>query len=271
MTKPGPKSEYPQLQDHDWLASQIASGKRGADIAAGIGCSAPMLYQTVKKHGLTWPDRTPGQLRDPDWLYEQYIVRLRGTTDIAVEIGCSDSTVAAALRRLNLPARTQMQGRSVRSRRLKAQVTMPEAAELYEAGKTLAHLAEQYDVSDHTVKAVLRDAGVKIRTKAEAWAFIKQDPEHIARRQEAQASRRRPTGLRETKKLLAQNSVCCWCQSIEQIEGHHLNAVRSDHRPENIVPLCRDCHAKVEWFIRHATEGLRAAYNGQPPELRLAT
>ncbi len=269
MAKPGPKSEFPKLQDREWLAERIAAGVKGHDLAEEIGCSAPLLYKAVRTLGLTWPERTPARLRDADWLREQYIGKLRGTTDIAAEIGCSDTSVAAALKRLGIPARTQMEGRTVRSQRLRARVTMPEAREMYESGKTLVDLAEQYGVSEHVAKAVLMDAGVKIRTKAEAWRFMLADPEKVARRREAHAHRCRPTGLRETKKLLAQNAVCCWCQSDKQVEQHHLNGVRSDHRQENLVPLCRNCHAKAEWLIHHATEGLRRAYWGEQPDLRL--
>jgi len=246
------------------MAAKVASGTRGEAIAAEVGCSAPMVYKTVRDLGLTWPHRTPAKLRDREWLREQYIDKLWGTTAIAAEVGCSDSTVKAALKRCGIPTRTQMEGRGVRSARLRSAVTMPDAAEQYRTGKTLVYLGERYGVSEHVVREVLVDAGITIRTKAAAWEFIKKDPVHVARRKQAQAHRRRPTGVRDVKRLIEQDAICCWCQSPEDIEQHHINAVRSDTRSENLAPLCRACHAKLEWFINHATDGLRRAYGGVP-------
>jgi HNH endonuclease len=44
-------------------------------------------------------------LRDRDWLYEQYIVKVRSSSDIAREVGCHWSAVVRALARLGIPKR----------------------------------------------------------------------------------------------------------------------------------------------------------------------
>jgi 5-methylcytosine-specific restriction endonuclease McrA len=146
---------------------------------------------------------------------------------------------------------------------------MPEAATDYAAGAPMRVLAERYGVSVPTVRDVLTEAGVTIRTSRESAKIRWADPEYREYRVAALEHRRRPTGVRDFKRLLAQDAVCAWCEIGASIEQHHLNGVRSDHRPENIVPLCRDCHAKAEWLIHHATEGLRRAYRGEAPDLRL--
>jgi len=38
---------------------------------------------------------------------------------------------------------------------------------------------------------------------------------------------------------------CSECGETENIEVHHLNGDRTDNSLDNLLPLCRDCHAKV--------------------------
>jgi len=38
---------------------------------------------------------------------------------------------------------------------------------------------------------------------------------------------------------------CVVCSKTKHIQVHHINAVRDDCRPTNLVPLCRKCHGKV--------------------------
>jgi hypothetical protein len=177
--------------------------------------------------------------------------------------------VLSALDRAGIPRRGQTEARRLVPPHKRSKVKMPEAADAYTAGVPLKVLAARYGVSWATVRDVLAKAGVEIRTSRESAKIRWADPEYREFRVAALEHRRRPTGVRKFKRLLAQNAVCAWCEADENLEQHHLNGVRSDHRPENIVPLCRDCHAKAEWLIHHATEGLRRAYGGEPPELRL--
>lgn len=209
---------------------------------------------------------------DEAWLREQYIDLQRSAKNISEEIGCSAMGVMAALDRAGIPRRGNLEARRATPPHKRGRVVMPEAAELYAAGMTLKDLAKRYDVSHATARTVLADAGVDIRGQSEAMKLGWSDPAVAERRRASiRANRSRPTGIREMKRLLIQDAVCAVCGDGDHIEQHHLNGVRSDHRPENIAPLCHSCHVKVEWFIRHATEGLRAAYNGKKPDLRLAT
>jgi hypothetical protein len=206
---------------------------------------------------------------DAGWLREQYTVDGRSALSISKELGCSVSGVQAALRRNEIPQRGQAEARRLVPPRKRARVLMPEAGDLYRQGLSMRALAARYGVSHALVRDVLADAGIHIQTATEAAVQRWQDPELRRRHSEALERRRRPTGVRAMKKLLAQDALCAFCGADEDLEQHHLNAVRSDDRPENIVPLCRDCHAKVEWLVHRATEGLRRAYRGEQPDLRL--
>jgi|SRR5208337_470498 len=40
--------------------------------------------------------------------------------------------------------------------------------------------------------------------------------------------------------------VCSHCGSLERIEIHHINNNRRDNRLENLMPLCRSCHIRID-------------------------
>jgi 5-methylcytosine-specific restriction endonuclease McrA len=39
--------------------------------------------------------------------------------------------------------------------------------------------------------------------------------------------------------------VCMECASKQNIEVHHVDGDRNNNDPDNLVPLCRDCHTKL--------------------------
>lgn len=194
------------------------------------------------------------------WLREQYLDAQRSVVSIAAEVGCSPMGLTAALDRHGVPRRNQTEARRLVPAVKSASVPAGEVAELYESGVPIKVLAPRYGVSHATLRQVLVGAGVEIRTSADSARIRWADPEYRRYRLGALEHRRRPTGVRKMKRLLAQDAVCAWCESQEHVEQHHINATRSDHHPENIAPLCRDCHAKLEWFIGRATDGLRRTY-----------
>lgn len=48
------------------------------------------------------------------------------------------------------------------------------------------------------------------------------------------------------KRCLAQKiNTCNACGDGDDLVVHHINGDRSDNRLDNLVPLCRECHARV--------------------------
>ena len=38
---------------------------------------------------------------------------------------------------------------------------------------------------------------------------------------------------------------CLICDSIKNLEVHHINGVRKDNHPHNLATVCRKCHTKI--------------------------
>lgn len=111
-----------RLKDAEWLRHKyVVEGKSLGEIANEIGCSEPAVVRAARRYGI--PMRKPGliregrtrtdvipQLRDTEWLRQEYIEKGRSPESIAVEIGCSTWTVTTMLSRWGIkkfPDRSQ--------------------------------------------------------------------------------------------------------------------------------------------------------------------
>jgi 5-methylcytosine-specific restriction endonuclease McrA len=58
--------------------------------------------------------------------------------------------------------------------------------------------------------------------------------------------KRVPQGI-QRKLLIMCRGECPVCHKYtEHLEIHHINQDRNDNRPENLIPLCPDCHSKAD-------------------------
>lgn len=48
-----------------------------------------------------------------------------------------------------------------------------------------------------------------------------------------------------TKCLRQQINACVGCGQRKDLVVHHINGDRSDNRLENLIPVCKSCHAKI--------------------------
>ena len=99
------------LDDRDWLeARYLDDGLSLTRLARLLGCGRKTLSSALVRHGI--PRRPPGsrplidpRLADADWLRAHYEEAGWSLARIAEELGCSRSTVHAALRRQGIPRR----------------------------------------------------------------------------------------------------------------------------------------------------------------------
>ncbi len=115
------QSNIPQLRDKEWLTERYyGQNMTMEEIGAELGVSRGAVLLALKRHGI---ERKPKraregvfrsdsipQLRDKEWLTEQYTVRERKAREIAVELGCSIWAVQAALshyRVLKMPPKSK--------------------------------------------------------------------------------------------------------------------------------------------------------------------
>lgn len=108
------ETQFPMLRDREWLEMQYTQyGLSTDEIASHIGCTGKLVLRALTR--LDIPRRTPGKIREgvtrndrneqlysEEWLTDQYINLGRSPTDIALEVGCSESTLSGALARYKI-------------------------------------------------------------------------------------------------------------------------------------------------------------------------
>ena len=161
------------LRDHSFVP---ASGELAAAHAAGASIAElaerfDLTPKTVRTRlaGAGVPPRRRGRpvefprLQDPDWLRRQYVDRSRTAADIARALGCSETAVLDALRRLALPVRDRGGG----SRRGAMPAELDDVVWLHRRyagdGVSIRQIAAELDVSASSVATALRRAGVARR------------------------------------------------------------------------------------------------------------
>ena len=158
----------PLITDRDWLAAATASGLTQGQIAAEAGCSTRTVIRAMQRLGVACqtPDHGPQtpQLGDADWLRDQYQARRRSAADIAAELGVSNRTVTAWLRRHGIEVRPPGWGGSVTG---EAQDRLSDADWLryqYQTRfRSFADIAAELGVDRRTVADRLRLHGIEVR------------------------------------------------------------------------------------------------------------
>lgn len=108
------KRSYPLLWDHDWLYEQhVVKGRPPHDIAKDIGCVAAAVRKRLIGFDIFKPVKRPEwagtfpQLRDRQWLQQEYAQNGRSAKDIAQELGCSPASVSYNLREFGIARHTR--------------------------------------------------------------------------------------------------------------------------------------------------------------------
>src|SRR3954447_4533536 len=136
------RPSYPRFRDTQWLRQRyLVQGARMKDIAAEVGCRELAVRKALvtAKIPLRGVPPTYPQLRDRDWLRQQYAERHIDIPDIAAQVGCHPETARQALlaagilrpgparpRRRRFPALTDKDW--LRRRYLGEQASLPELA-----------------------------------------------------------------------------------------------------------------------------------------------
>ena len=102
-------TKYPELDDRAWLTGRyVTDGASLAAIADEVGCSPKTVGDALARHGIpirpSNPQR-PDKLDDAAWLTGRYVTDGASLAAIADEVGCSPTTVSAALTRHDIPTR----------------------------------------------------------------------------------------------------------------------------------------------------------------------
>jgi AraC-like DNA-binding protein len=100
------RPSYPRLRDTQWLRERyLVQGARMKDIAAEVGCGELAVRKALVRAKIPLRGVPPiyPQLRDPDWLRQQYVEQRIDLPDIAAQLGCHPDTVHRALAAAGIP------------------------------------------------------------------------------------------------------------------------------------------------------------------------
>ena len=89
------RPSYPRLRDTAWLRERyLVQGARMKDIAAEVGCRELAVRKALVRAKIPLRGVPPiyAQLRDRDWLRQQYAEQHIDVSDIAAQLGCHPAT-----------------------------------------------------------------------------------------------------------------------------------------------------------------------------------
>lgn len=104
--------QFASLDDREWLNKRYTlDGLSMERVGREVGCTGGAVLKALRRHGIpTRPSKgrgrrtpePPAQLRDPDWLDEQFRRQRRTIGSIAKEVGTGRGPVGSALRRFGI-------------------------------------------------------------------------------------------------------------------------------------------------------------------------
>lgn len=99
------RPEYP-WRDPEVLKSYVVDGYTVPEIADRLFVSESTIRDWLDHHDLPTPKRVKySELRDQEWLREQYVEKKKTQSEIASELGCNQTTVGDWLRRHGIETR----------------------------------------------------------------------------------------------------------------------------------------------------------------------
>jgi transposase-like protein len=175
------------LKDEAWLREQYLTRKRSlGEIADELGITAATVNTWKDKHGIESRSKSEArlasdylyneqteQLRDEDWLREQYVEKKRTIADIADGLELSSDTVASWMDRHDIEARSPSEARlaakSSYSERTNLLYDEDWLREQYvERERTTHEIGDEIGVADGTVGDWLDRHGIETRSAREA-------------------------------------------------------------------------------------------------------
>jgi len=263
-------SDEPKYRDEEWLREQYAENYRTTpDIAEECGCTEGTVSRWLERHDIETRKggpRAPQQLRDEEWLREQYVKNTRSTIDIADECGCSDVAVGTWLSRHGIETRGD--GYSPTPPLLKNKSWLQD--QYVEKRRSALDIADELGCSDTTVGKWLSRHGIEKRDVTPSvtgpnhgnweggkfpygrgWSESKRE-----RVRDRDGRRCRGCGMTQTEHK---------AEYDHKLHVHHLIKARDiddpekRNAPENLITLCRDCHHRWE---RLSEAGIRPQIDG---------
>lgn len=166
-----------ELQDPDWLRDQYWNkGHNTIDIGEKLDVPQQTVWKWMEKHGLERRSLGPisegdtAQLKDSEWLREQYWKYGRSTIDIAEELGVSDNAVARWMEKHGIERRSLSEAFSDADKSDLDKLQDPDwlREQYIENERSSNDIAEEIGVSGSTVLKRMEELGISSRSTTEA-------------------------------------------------------------------------------------------------------
>lgn len=245
MAGRGREISRPELCDREWLVEHYVRRELTAqEIADYLGVAKPTVRLHLRRNGIAL--RPPARRFQ---LSEEQAAELvlayqagRSLDDVGREFGLTVSGAAKYLERAGVPRRPSAQ-------------TGRRKAKCWDALVSGDWLEREYLVHGKSMGQIAREQGCSHSTVRKAIFF-----KGITPRANARPTGARTLSARHAQQLRNELKRCAMCDKTSDLEVHHRDADRSNNERENLLLLCRDCHAIAEWLIRPVEARLRQAY-----------
>ena len=243
--------EYSTILTKSFLINEYIKNKKSTyQIAKEVGCSQMTVWNYLKKYNI--PMRTDSEAQQckiskfsniltKEFLIKEYIINKKSTHKIAKEIGSSDVNVLQYLIKYNIPRRTKEEGNRLINRK----------------GK-----------NNGNYKGIIRkciDCGTKITAssilgRCRSCARIEEykDPTNHPCYIDGSSFEPYPIAFNNFLKeqiRIRDNHQCQICGKLEKnlkgrikkLSVHHIDYIKSNLDPENLITLCQKCHRKTNY------------------------
>jgi len=252
----------PRLADKEWLRQQyIDEGLKSAEIAEKCDCDPSTVIRWLHNHSIEVRPRggkgerkaADQRLTDPDWLREQYVGDEKTCSEIADQIGCSESAVQTWVNNHDIGID---QGRYERIEKLRDAEWLRE--QYIEDERTGHDIADECGCSPSVVYDWIRKHGIETQYNGD------NSGENHPRYTGGDTAygpgwhERKRREVRQRDDHTCRDPRCSVTQSEhikkydERLHVHHLRKARDIDDPEernakeNLITLCRDCHRRWE-------------------------
>ena len=255
---------YRPWKDSDHLRELYHSRQMSQrEMAEAMGCRRQTVLKWMKRYEIPrrsfGAHQTPTELRDEEWVRRQHHELDKSVSEIADEIGCSKSAVSNALSRHGIEKRRRDWVSGSARHMLRSEKTLRYLH--CEKGLSQSEMAKRIGCHQVTVSRRLREHGIETRdwTPRQGRDSARWLPQAEMAPQSEYGSQR---WRKRREECLEQFDYCCKrCGTSDDdhyeqygfgLDIHHIrpvsefNSRKDADRIENLVPLCRACHERLE-------------------------
>lgn len=178
-------------------------------------------------------DNVDADYRKKDWLYEAYVNKEKSTNQIGEECGVSKDNIRYYLLKYNIPIRSTNEAQKL---------TFEVGRRSVESYRNAGAMSSGFAGHNHTLESIkLMSIANSMENHPQWLDGISFEPYGVDFNK----------GLREEIRE-RDNYTCQECSKTQEelgwkLDVHHIDYDKTNNNPENLICLCRSCHAKTNF------------------------